>query len=113
MCKFYKGRYLISLYNTEDELINVYDNANEMYDEFKLLVTKDSVFKVLHNSERDGYGCFIGFKIHLIDVFDIQADIFMEEDIEFLRSVMEDGAKEETNAEKRKKLKKSYEFNRV
>lgn len=113
MCRFYKGRYLISLYNVEDELINVYDNANEMYDDFKDIMTKDAIFKVLRISEREVGHYFIGFKIYLIDVFDIKPDIFMDEDIEFLRGVMNEDKKGETNSEKRKKLKKVYEFSRV
>jgi len=113
MVKFYKGKYLISIYNYDDEIVDVFDNANEMYDNFRGIVTKDWVFKVLRMVER-GQDCyFFGLSIHLIDVFDIQTDVFMEEDIEFLKCMMNEGKKCETNAEKRKKLKKVYEFSRV
>lgn len=77
MQKLYRGKYLIAIYDSNDELVEVAGDPRELK-MFKNEKTARSVISRAFTHRQ------CPKKIFFIDVFDTEDDVFAEEDKEFL-----------------------------
>lgn len=82
MKKLYKNRYLIAIYDNNDNLIEVAENPRELL----FLKNRPEPYAFIKNF-LDKRKNPTTFTIHLIDVYEKHNDIFVEEDKIFLNIV--------------------------
>lgn len=82
MSKLYKGRYLIALYDENDNLIDVGCLPSQL----KLYKNRPQSF---YEQKSRGDSLFKNCKVYLIDCLEKHDDIFKEEDEIFLKEYME------------------------
>lgn len=75
----YKGKYLIAMYDKQDNSIDVGCNPSELNTIFKTKNAANSHFSHVWAGRR------VDHRVHLIDVTEIHDDIFAEEDEIFLQ----------------------------
>lgn len=75
----FKGRYLIAYYTKKDELLFVADNRNEFKKYYEKIFKKEIDVKIIGSMLANGNNS----RIKLIDVEEVQDDIFAEEDALF------------------------------
>lgn len=77
MKDLYKGRYLIAVYDKDENCIGVFKSIKE-------LKKLSSTYKIFYSSFNSKYFCLF-HKYYLIDCLEQHDDIFSEEDKEFLK----------------------------
>lgn len=79
---FYKNKFLISVYDSQDFCVGVYDNINEMVD--FLGVNNKTLYSIVsRNKNKNNCINYKNYVIHFINYREVHNDIFYEEDILF------------------------------
>lgn len=86
---FFKGKYIIALYDDNDKWKATYNNLIELNKKYykKRRETLQQEMRIIFNLQKQGIFThkFLGYNVFFIDVYEKHNDCFQEDDVEYLK----------------------------
>lgn len=108
MCRLYKDKYILALYDKED-IVGVFDNIRDMFSIFRGTITYTHLTRVVSDIYLNRDKQIYGLDIIFIDAFKVEDDIFSEEDkifINYIENEIKRGGSKSSDYDNKKILEK-------